>query len=252
MTVPAHGPELLTRLRGSRQAVILTGSGISAESGVPTFRDAQRGLWARFRPEELATPEAFASEPGLVWRWYAWRRELIERAEPNPGHLAIAALAEFLPAVTVITQNVDGLHQRAGSPSVIEFHGNIHRNRCSRPGCAHRPPERPEGEPPVCGACGAYLRPDVVWFGEPIPDGAMQGANLAVSACDLFMSIGTSAQVHPAAGLALAAHQHGAALVEINPNTTPITPICDFVLAGAAGEIMPVIVSELRGSGVSG
>jgi NAD-dependent deacetylase len=252
LTVPAHGPELLTSLRGSRQAVILTGSGISAESGVPTFRDAQRGLWARFRPEELATPEAFASEPGLVWRWYAWRRELIDRAEPNPGHLAIAALAELLPAVTVITQNVDGLHQRAGSPSVIEFHGNIHRTRCSRPACTQRPSERPEGDPPVCQACGAYLRPDVVWFGEPIPDGAMQGANSAVSACDLFMSVGTSAQVHPAAGLAHAAHQRGAILVEINPNATPMTPICDFVLTGAAGEILPAIVSDLQGLGVSG
>lgn len=252
MRVPACEPELLSRLRGSRHALILTGSGISAESGVPTFRDAQTGLWARFRPEELATPEAFETDPRLVWRWYAWRRELIERAEPNPGHLAIAALAELLPAVTVITQNVDGLHQRAGSPSVIEFHGNIHRNRCSRPACRHRPPERIEGEPPVCQACGAYLRPDVVWFGEPIPDTAMQRANTAVAACDLLMSVGTSAQVHPAAGLAIAAHQHGATLVEINPNTTPLTPICHFVLTGAAGEILPVIVSELRGSGASG
>ncbi len=226
----------------------MTGSGISAESGVPTFRDAQHGLWARFRPEELATPEAFAADPQLVWRWYAWRRELIDRSEPNSGHLAIAALAELLGTLTVVTQNVDGLHQRAGSPTVIEFHGNIRRNRCSQPLCHQQPPERPEGEPPLCEACGAFLRPDVVWFGEPIPDAAMNRANLAVAACDVFMSVGTSAQVYPAAGFALAARQHGASLVEINPSKTPITPICDFVLSGPAGEILPGLVTALRDS----
>ena len=245
-------PELVKRLRQSTHTVILSGSGTSAESGVPTFRDAQTGLWARFRPEELATPEAFARDPALVWKWYQWRRGLIDAAEPNPGHRAIAELATLLPRLTLITQNVDGLHQRAGSRDVIEFHGNIHRNRCSNDRCEGESSAMTDGDPPSCPTCGAWLRPDVVWFGEAIPQAAMERAMAAVVGCDVFIAVGTSAQVQPAAGLANMAQDAGAALVEVNPNTTPLTAVADFSLAGPSGEVLPALVADLRNRGASG
>ena len=237
---------LIESLAESRHAVLLTGSGTSAESGIPTFRDAQTGLWAEYRPEDLATPEAFARNPRLVWDWYAWRRELVGQAEPNPGHVAIAELQTILPALTLITQNVDGLHQRAGSHNVIEFHGNIMRSRCLECHAAAEIPAHDERRPPHCPQCDALLRPDVVWFGESIPPDALRLALAALESCDVFMAIGTSAQVQPAAGLGLLAKQHGATLIEINPATTPLTDDCDFVLNGASGELLPAIINGLH------
>jgi NAD-dependent deacetylase len=237
---------LFARLRGARRVAALTGAGVSAESGVPTFRDAQTGLWAQYRAEELATPEAFQRNPGLVWDWYAWRRELVARARPNPGHEALAALARHLAHFTLITQNVDGLHQRAGSQEVIELHGNISRIRCSREGTPV--PVFPAGEsPPRCPSCRAWLRPDVVWFGEMLPAEAMARANEAAMAADVFFSIGTSSLVFPAAELPLSALRNGASVVEINPEETPLSRRAAWALHGPAGEILPAL---LRGLGI--
>ena len=241
-------PDLVARLARARHVAVLTGSGISAESGVPTFRDAQTGLWAKFRPEDLATPEAFAREPKLVWEWYAWRRELVARAEPNAGHRALVALAERVPQLTLSTQNVDGLHQRAGSADVIEFHGNIARSKCSREGVEVEPPADAREAPPRCPRCGAHLRPDVVWFGEVIPPRALERAFDAAQTCDLFLSVGTSSQVYPAAGLAEAAHAAGACVVEINPERTPHSRFAAYLLAGPAGEMLPALLTALAKS----
>ncbi len=238
-----HIPEsLVATLRSARSVAVLTGSGISAESGVPTFREAQTGLWARFDPEELATPEAFACDPRLVWEWYAWRRELVEKATPNPGHEALAELERRVPSFTLITQNVDGLHRRAGSRNVVELHGNIRRSKCSREGVVVEPREDDTGIPPSCPRCGALLRPDVVWFGEALPAGAFAEAFDAARGCDLFFSVGTSGLVQPAASLPFEALRHGAVVVEVNPNETPLTWHAPYALRGLAGEVLPALV----------
>jgi NAD-dependent deacetylase len=224
--------------------VVLTGSGISAESGVPTFREAQTGLWERFDPPELATPEAFERDPGLVWDWYAWRRSLVAQAAPNLGHLALAEMQDLGQKFTLVTQNVDGLHQRAGSRGVIELHGNILRTRCSVEGVDVE--EYEEGEsPPVCPFCGAPLRPDVVWFGEMLPSEALDAASEAARGTDLFLSVGTSSLVYPAAALPHEALESGATLVEINPGETPLTPHAEYALRGPAGDVLPRLIREL-------
>jgi NAD-dependent deacetylase len=238
-------PALASALASCQHAAVLTGAGISAESGIPTFRDPQQGLWSRYRPEDLATPEAFARDPDLVWQWYEWRRDLIARAQPNAGHLALAALERLLPRLTLVTQNVDGLHQRAGSTHVIEFHGNIHRNHCSvdgQPVTLETPSPR---RAPRCPRCGGRVRPSVVWFGEAIPRPALEAASAAAANCDLFLSIGTSALVEPAAGLARIARDAGACLVEINPASTPASAQVDHALRGRAGDFLPSFVSAL-------
>ena len=189
-------------LRNARSVAVLTGSGISAESGVPTFRDAQTGLWARYDPMELATPEAFERDPRLVWEWYAWRRELVGNAALNPGHEALAELESRVPDFVLLTQNVDGLHRRAGSQNVVELHGSILHSRCSVEGAFVEPREEDPEIPPSCPSCGAFLRPDVVWFGEALPAEALEEAFHAARECDLFFSIGTSSLVQPAASLA--------------------------------------------------
>jgi NAD-dependent deacetylase len=238
---------LIDRLRSAEHVAVLTGAGISAESGVPTFRQAQTGLWAQYDPQELATPQAFQENPKLVWEWYEWRRQLVSKATPNAGHLALATLQMMLPKLTLITQNVDGLHQRAGSPEVIALHGNIMKTKCF----AHNHPvekwPKNANLPPNCPICGSLLRPDVVWFGESLPTDALQTAVQAAQSCDLFLSIGTSALVHPAASLPLLAIENGATAVEINPQHTPITSQMDFVLSGAAGEIVPALVEVMKG-----
>lgn len=226
---------------------VLTGSGVSAESGVPTFRDAQTGLWERYDPQELATPEAFERNPRLVWEWYSWRRELVGKARPNPGHLALAELERMGSLFTLITQNVDGLHRAAGSENVIELHGNIRRSKCSEEGIVVEEPDDPEEIPPRCPHCGASLRPDVVWFGEALPYGAFEAAVDAARNCDLFFSVGTSSLVYPAASLPYEALNNGAVLVEINPDDTPLSTRVDFVLRGTAGEILPDLVRTLQG-----
>ena len=227
---------------------VLTGAGISAESGVPTFRDAQTGLWAKFKPEELATPEAFERNPKLVWEWYQWRRERVGLVAPNAGHLALAALERRVPEFTLITQNVDGLHQRAGSRKVIELHGNITRTKCFAENVVvEQWPETMEA-PPRCPRCGAWLRPDVVWFGEMLPPGAFEAAEAASARCEVFFSIGTSTVVYPAAALPFAALRAGATVVEVNPNPTPLSAQAAFVLQGLSGEILPALIDQLAGS----
>ena len=230
---------LIQALRDAKHVVALTGSGISAESGVPTFREAQAGLWERYAPQQLATPEAFARDPGLVWEWYEWRRSLVAKATPNPGHKALAQLERRIPDFTLITQNVDGLHARAASQNVIELHGNVLRSRCWLEGEVAEPEENDDSVPPRCPRCGAPLRPDVVWFGEMLPAGALEAASEAARTCDLLFSIGTSSLVYPAAALPYEALENGATLVEINPSETPLTRHAAFVLRGPAGEVLP-------------
>jgi NAD-dependent deacetylase len=234
--------ELAWLLRDAGRVTVLTGSGVSAESGVPTFREAQTGLWERFDPQQLATPEAFDRDPRLVWEWYAWRRSLVSEAEPNPAHLALAELEGVVPELTLVTQNVDGLHQRAGSRSVVELHGNILRSKCSWEGVIVEPEDHDESVPPLCLGCGAYLRPDVVWFGEMLPAAAMEAASEAARGCDVFLSVGTSSLVYPAATLPYEALENGATLVEINTGETPLTRHADHVLSGQAGEVLPELV----------
>jgi NAD-dependent deacetylase len=235
----------LQRLQNARRVVALTGAGISAESGVPTFRDAQTGLWAKYSAEQLATPEAFLEKPRLVWDWYAWRRELTAKAQPNPGHLALAALQDRFFDFTLITQNVDGLHARAGSRNVLELHGNIATTLCFDEGSAVTDYTDDGRAPPRCPRCGALLRPGVVWFGESLPHAALLRAELASQACEVILSIGTSSLVHPAAGLPLLAKQRGALLIEVNPSPTPLTPHADVVLSGPAGQLLPQLLQQL-------
>ena len=234
--------ELARLLRDAGRVTVLTGSGVSAESGVPTFREAQTGLWDGFDPQQLATPEAFDRDPRLVWEWYAWRRSLVSVAEPNPAHRALAELEGMVPELTLVTQNVDGLHQRAGSRSVVELHGNILRSKCSWEGVIVEPGDHDESVPPLCPGCGAYLRPDVVWFGEMLPAAAMEAASEAARGCDVFLSVGTSSLVYPAAALPYEALENGATVVEVNPSETPLTGDADHALRGMAGEVMPELL----------
>lgn len=244
MPAVSFPPSLLERLRHADRVVVLTGAGISAESGIPTFRDAQTGLWARYALEELATPQAFQRQPQLVWEWYAWRRALCADKQPNPGHLALARLAQHIPQLQLITQNVDGLHQKAGSPQVMELHGNLNRFKCFE----QQHPVTSWAEtgpmPPRCPRCGGQVRPDVVWFGETLPQAALAQATAAAQRCDLFLSVGTSALVYPAAWLPQLAHQAGAWVVEINPNPTPLTAWADVTLAGPAGQVLPALLAH--------
>jgi NAD-dependent deacetylase len=236
---------LVVTVRNAQSVAVLTGSGVSAESGVPTFREAQIGLWARYDPEELATPEAFARDPRLVWEWYTWRRELVEKAIPNPGHEALVELERRIPSFALITQNVDGLHQRVGSRNVIELHGNIRRSKCSREDVVVEPREGDTDIPPSCPRCGAPLRPDVVWFGEALPIDALAPAFDVARNCDLFFSVGTSGLVQPAASLPFEALRSGAMVVEINPHETPLTRHADYALQGRSGGVLSALVKIL-------
>lgn len=228
-------------LKNAQSVAALTGAGVSAESGVPTFR-GNNGLWKQFRPEDLATPEAFTRNPKLVWEWYDWRRGLIAGVRPNAGHYALAELGKRLPSFTLITQNVDDLHDDAGSRNVLKVHGSIWVVRCT--GCGKERVDRttPLQEiPPKCG-CGALLRPGVVWFGEALPPAVWQDAERAAEQADLFLVIGTSALVYPAAGLAEIAKRAGAKVVEINIAETPLTPGIDAFLKGPSAELLPQLM----------
>lgn len=243
MDIPASLIQVLLR---ARRVAALTGAGVSAESGVPTFRDAQTGLWAQYDPHELATPEAFQRNPRLVWEWYAWRREKVAGVEPNPGHYALAEMERRFPEFTLITQNVDGLHRRAGSRRMLELHGDITRSKCF---ACSRPAEAwaKTGEiPPRCPTCGGRLRPDVVWFGEMLPERALAAAMDAAARCDVFLSIGTSSLVYPAAALPEMALGAGAVVVEINPSETPLTPRATHSLRGPSGVVLPALLAALR------
>ncbi|PXW92803.1 NAD-dependent deacetylase [Sphaerotilus hippei] len=246
-------------LHKARHVVVVTGAGISAESGMPTFRDAQTGLWQRFRAEELATPGAFRRDPALVWGWYEWRRMRALQCEPNAGHLALAELARRVPQLTLVTQNVDDLHERAGSPDVIHLHGSLHAHRCLA--CA-RPhamppgvPSEPEGgrllDPPRCAHCGGRIRPGVVWFGESLPEQAWAQAEEAVKEADLMLVIGTSGLVHPAASLPEKAVRRGCPVVVVNPAESELDGVAEVVLRGAAGVVLPVLGALESGIGTS-
>lgn len=232
-------------LHEAESIVALTGAGISAESGVPTFR-GPGGLWRNYSPEKLATPEAFAQNPRLVWEWYDWRRGIIQRAQPNPGHQALAELERRQTAqgerqgnFTLITQNVDGLHDRAGSRNVVKLHGDIWLVRCVGCGAEERNEQVPLADlPPLC-ACGALLRPGVVWFGESLPTAEWERALEASAHAQIFMVIGTSAVVYPAAGLAEVAREAGAKLAVVNPEPTPLDGMAGWILRGQSGELLP-------------
>ena len=233
---------LITSLQNSQRIVALTGAGISAESGLATFRDAQTGLWSKFRPEELATAEAFRRNPKLVWDWYRWRREQALKAKPNPGHLALVEIEKRAPQFLLVTQNVDGLHARAGSRRLIELHGNLHRFRCFENNCASDNFDVENGR---CRSCGGNLRPDIVWFGEMLPADGLESAVAAAEKCDVFFSIGTSSVVYPAADLWRRAKEGDAIVIEINKDPTPLTPLADHSFLGKASEILPALVEQI-------
>jgi NAD-dependent deacetylase len=225
-------------VRSAKRLCVLTGAGISAESGIPTFR-GPGGLWREYRAEDLATPEAFARDPKLVWEWYDWRRGLVAQAEPNAGHHALAQLESVVPEFTLITQNVDGLHRRAGNRKMLELHGNLWRTRCTRCGKEVDDTRVPLPEiPPTC-ECGALLRPAIVWFGEPLPPDVWHNAEEAARTADVLLVVGTSAVVYPAASLAPLAKASGARVIEINTGATPLSDLVDCSLRGAAGEVLP-------------
>jgi NAD-dependent deacetylase len=230
-------------LRLARRVVILTGAGTSAESGVPTFRQAKTGLWAQYDPEELATPQAFRRNPKLVWDWYSWRRELVAKAMPNDGHLALATMERLVPEYTLITQNVDSLHQRAGTNNIIELHGNLNRIKCANEDRIVSEWRQINGQPPVCPWCGGYLRPDVVWFGESLPTDALNRALQATRQAEVFLTIGTSGIVYPAASLPLEAVHFGAIGVEINPEATPLSQQMTYILRGPSGDVLPALLA---------
>lgn len=236
---------LLDALRQAGRVVFMTGSGVSAESGVPTFRDEMTGLWARYRPEDLATPEAFTRDPALVWAWYRERRRHVIQAQPNGAHLALARMQVALPGAVLVTQNVDGLHQRAGSSDVIEFHGNLFRNRCRDCGHETLHPDPELESPPSCPRCGQRMGPGVVWFGETIPEEARKRAWRYAAAADVFFSIGTSGHVYPAAQLVEVARWSGAVIVEANTAATPLSASADYVLRGPAGVTLPLLAERL-------
>ena len=232
-------------IREAHHIAVLTGAGMSAESGVPTFRDAQTGLWATFDPQELATEAAFRAHPQRVWDWYAHRREMIASVAPNAGHVALAAFARQHPGrLTLITQNVDGLHQLAGNTDALALHGNIAEDRwLDVPRACCQPDTIEAGHPPRCPVCGNLRRPGVVWFGENLPAAALEAAELAARRCDLMLVIGTSGEVYPAAGLAFTAHQSGARVVIINPEPTPLDVVADDCLQAPAAVCLPSLMS---------
>lgn len=234
-------------LKNARRVSILTGAGVSKESGIPTFRDAQVGLWENYRPEDLATPEGFLRDPDLVWQWYDSRRKKLQEVIPNPGHFAMAELEKFVPELTVITQNVDGLHQQAGSTTVLELHGSITTFRCFAKGHPIATDNIEFGlkSPPKCD-CGSPYRPGVVWFGESLPSDILNKAMKLAETSDIFVVAGTSGIVHPAASLPFVAVGAGAKVIEINPEETPITDTADIFLQGPSGAIWPKILGLLK------
>lgn len=236
-------------IAASQRLVVLTGAGVSKESGVPTFRDALDGLWAQYDPQQLATPAAFQHDPKLVWDWYVHRREMIEAVQPNPAHYALAQLEDLLPQVAIITQNIDGLHQLAGSTDVTALHGDIHRYKCSAD-CQGSPTligvhDYKSGQP-KCPHCGEWVRPDVVWFGEVLPTAAINRAFELSQSADVMLVIGTSGMVNPAARLPSVAHLGGATLIDINPFEDQIASMVELWLKAPAGETLPRILQAMQ------
>jgi NAD-dependent protein deacetylase/lipoamidase len=245
---PLHiSPALCERIRTAERAVVFSGAGVSRESGLDTFRGAG-GLWEKMRPEELATPQAFHHDPGKVWSWYGWRYDRATAVQPNPAHLALVEWEELFPEFLLVTQNVDGLHRRAGTRSLLELHGTLLRARCERCGRTRDMGEalaESREEPPVC-SCSGRFRPAVVWFGESLDASVLSRAYEEASGCDLFVSVGTSSTVYPAAGLIEVAHRGGACLIEVNPEPTPFSPLADLRIAAPAGEALPRLTEEVR------
>jgi NAD-dependent deacetylase len=234
--------------------VVFTGAGISAESGVPTFRDDLTGLWARYDPQTLATPEAFHADPDLVWGWYEWRRGRVLQVHPNAGHLAVATIARHVPQCTVVTQNVDDLHERAGTSDPIHLHGSLFAPRCIRcsrsapvPEQAEQPPEGARLAPPRCVDCDGLIRPGVVWFGESLPEHALDAAIEAALACDVLLSVGTSGVVYPAAEIPKVAARGGATVIQVNPDPTPLDAIATVNLRGTAATLLPELIAAAYG-----
>jgi NAD-dependent deacetylase len=247
-TIPIN---FIKDLKIAASVTVLTGAGISAESGIPTFREAQTGLWSRYNPEELATRQAFRDNPNLVWSWYRWRRLLIADSKPNPGHKALVELEGFFikrgREFNLITQNVDGLHKQAGSRTIVELHGNIFRNKCFN--CnkiAESEIPVSTAEIPHCDECSGLLRPDVVWFGENLSHYVLDKARRAARNCGIFLSAGTSGIVQPAASLQVIALQNNAVVAEINPETTPLTPLAAYSIHGEAGNILPRLLKAIE------
>jgi len=241
--------EAARRLAAARLLVVFTGAGISKESGIATFRDKEEGLWARYDPMVLATLEGYLSDPPLVWEWFEHRFGMVADAEPNPGHTAIAELEGVLPQVVVVTQNIDGLHQRAGSTDVIELHGSMHRYKClserhtgfTRADFAGLP-----DKPPRCPHCGDLLRPEVVWFGEVLPESELRRAFTLGQQCDAMLVVGTSGVVQPAATMPLLAARGGAFVVDVNPERDELAVVANVFLKGPGGEVLPRLVAAVK------
>lgn len=238
-------------LERARRVVVFTGAGVSAESGIPTFRDALTGLWRRFDARSLATPQAFDADPALVWGWYEWRRTVVSRARPNEAHRAVAALAARVPATVVVTQNVDDLHERAGSEDVVHLHGSLFEPRCADCGEPWSLPAEPAAEPdegrrlppPRCERCSGPVRPGVVWFGEALPQAALERAVEVAASCDVLLTIGTSGLVYPAAELPHVASRSGAPVIQINPQATALDEVADVNLHGPAARLVPAVLA---------
>jgi NAD-dependent deacetylase len=246
MTGPIS-PGLSRRIGDARAIVAFTGAGVSAESGVPTFRGTD-GIWSKLKPEELASMNAFMKNPSMVWEWYAHRKKIMSGIAPNPGHHALVLMESLAPSFAVITQNIDNLHRRAGSRTVYELHGNIERNYCMKCGKPYGNDfEAAPSGVPRCPACGGLVRPDVVWFGEMLPEDEWEASVRAAEGADLFMSIGTSAIVYPAASLPLIAKRAGAYLLEINAEPTPLTAQADEFLQGPSGILLPLLAAAMEG-----
>lgn len=238
--------DFIDRLKTAKSVVFFTGAGISAESGVPTFR-GKEGLWKKFKPQELANFDAFIRNPDLVWEWYQYRRKIVEEAKPNPGHLAIAEMENYFEDVSVITQNVDDLHNRAGSSNVYELHGNIERSYCIDCETIYNTNELEiTGNVPKCKKCGGFIRPDIVWFGESLPQSIFSSAEFKAKNSDICFVIGTSAIIYPAASIPRLAKEDGAYLVEINIEPTDISSLVDYSIIGKSGEILPEILTALK------
>lgn len=243
--------EAARAVASAKLVVVATGAGMSRESGIPTFRDAQEGLWARYDPMELASRDGFRRDPARVWGWYNYRRGLIAAVEPHAGHRALAELEGMVPRVAVVTQNIDGMHRVAGSREVYELHGNINRFKCfaaDHPVDDEIPVSTVDGdlEPPVCSRCGSPVRPDVVWFGEPLPPGVFEEAERLASACEVMLVVGTSGIVYPAAMLPSTARAAGAVVVEVNVERSELTMGVDVFLQGRAGDVLPRLVSHVQ------
>jgi NAD-dependent deacetylase len=238
-------------LNSAERIAVLTGAGVSQESNVPTFRDALTGLWAQYDPQQLATKEAFRAQPSLVWNWYEFRRGLVRAAQPNAGHIALAQLAQKRPQVSIITQNVDDLHEQAGSPNVYHLHGLISQSKCFFD-CQGSPTlvdvsssPSPDETPPPCLYCGRWLRPNVVWFGENLPQEVFYSATQQIMEAHVVLVVGTSGLVDPAGSLPLIGKQHGAHIIEVNPTESAITPIADIYLREKSGVALPLILEAM-------